>query len=55
MTLDVAYALITEGMTFEQRDKFDSEVAALAGTTGSSTDAEMAQRRAYALAEGEIG
>lgn len=55
MLLDVAYALITEGMTVEQREHFDRELVKATTTGSSTTGAEMAQRRAYALAEGEIG
>lgn len=54
MLLDVAYALITEGMDIEQREHFDRELAAKT-SAGSSTGAEMAQRRAFALAQGQIG
>lgn len=48
--LDVAYALITEGMTAEQREEFDRLLTQEAG--GADT-AETMQRRAYALAHGE--
>ena len=49
--LDVAYAVLTEGMTFEERAEFDR---LLRERTGSGdTDAEAAKRRAYALAYGE--
>ena len=53
--LDVCYALVTEGMDTEQREKFDTLVDQEAGRGSSTTGAEMAQRRAYALAQGEIG
>jgi hypothetical protein len=55
--LDVSYALITEGMTTEQREEFDRLVIEKTSDSSSSstTGAEMAQRRAYALTQGEIG
>jgi hypothetical protein len=48
--LDVAYALIVEGMTPDQRAEFDRLLAA---ETGEADSADTAQRRAYALAHGE--
>lgn len=51
MLLDVADALIVEGLDFEQRERFEEEFTrALGGTEG---DADQASRRAYALAHGE--
>lgn len=44
-------------MTLEQRDRFDREIAdkVIDQSGASTTGAETAQRRAYALAQGEIG
>jgi hypothetical protein len=50
LLLDVAYALLTEGMDAEQRTEFGRIMAEeTAGT------ADQARRRAYALEHGEMG
>ena len=53
--LDVAEALVTEGMTFEQREEFNRLLDAQLAGTGGGGRVEAAQRRAYALAHGEHG
>lgn len=49
--LDVAYAHLVKDMDEEQRERFDR----LIGDNGGSEGADQTARRAYALAQGEIG
>jgi hypothetical protein len=48
--LDVTYALLTEGMSPEQRTEFGRIMR-----EETSGDAEQARRRAYAAQHGELG
>lgn len=51
LRLDVTYALITEGLTWEQRIEFDHHIAST--DTLESDTAESARRRLFASSHGE--